>query len=77
MTTERREGAQRAYQVLKIDELTRLSATGEIERYYRLQIKTRGGVVRTVDVGERDFTEEKVAQVLKETAAVADKILSL
>ena len=65
------------YKVLSIDELSRVSDTGGIERYYRHRIKTQGGVIRTVDVDEKDFTAEKVAPILLAVAQEADKILKL
>ncbi len=65
------------YKVLKIDELTRVSDVGGIEHYYRHQIKTKGGVVLTVDVSEKDFTAEKAAPILAKKATEADKILAL
>lgn len=65
------------YKVLKIDELTRVSDVGGIEHYYRHQIKTRGGVVLTVDISEKDFTAEKAAPILVKRATEADKILAL
>lgn len=64
------------YKVLKIDELTRLSDTGGVERYYRHTIKTKGGVTLSVDVSERDFTEEKAPAILTKKAQSADKILA-
>lgn len=67
---------ERAYEVLRITELVRPSAEGGIEKYYRHTLKTRAGTVLTVDIGERDFTPEKAAPILKERAANADKILS-
>jgi len=69
--------SQKAYKVLKIDELTRVSDTGAIERYYRHQIKTKGGTVLTVDIDERNFTAEKAAPILEKKAVEADKILAL
>jgi hypothetical protein len=69
--------AQKAYQVVKIDELTRIGDDGRPERYYRHTIKSRGGVRLTVDIQERDFTAEKAAPILEKHAAEADKILSL
>ena len=63
------------YKVLKIDELTRASDTRGIERYYRHQIKTKGGVVLTVDIDQDDFTEEKAGPILLAAAQNADKIL--
>ena len=65
------------YEVLKIDELTRVSDTRGIERYYRHQIKTKGGVILTIDIDEADFTEEKAAPILLARAQNADKILKL
>lgn len=65
------------FTVLKIDELTRLSDTGGIEKFYRHQIKTKGGVVLTADISEKDFTAEKAAPILEKHATEADKILSL
>lgn len=65
------------YKVLKIDELTRVSDTGGIEHYYRHQIKTKGGVVLTVNISEQDFTAEKAAPILLKKAVQADKILAL
>ncbi|GAJ18393.1 unnamed protein product [marine sediment metagenome] len=66
-----------AYKVLRIDELTRVSDVGGIEHYYRHQIKTKGGVVLTVDISEKDFTAEKAAPILLKKAIEADKILAL
>jgi len=63
------------YKVLSIDEMTRLSDNGGIERYYRHRIKTKGGVVLTVDVDEKNFTPEKAAPLLEKAAVNADKIL--
>ncbi|MBA7592963.1 hypothetical protein ES708_35168 [subsurface metagenome] len=65
------------YKVLRIDELTRVSDVGGIEHYYRHQIKTKGGVVLTVNVSEKDFTAEKAAPILAKRAIEADKILAL
>lgn len=65
------------YKVLKIDELTRLSETQGIEKYYRHQIKTKGGVILTIDISEKDFTAEKAAPYLTLKAQEADKILAL
>lgn len=68
---------EKEYKVLKIDELTRMSETMGIERYYRHQIKTKGGVILTVDISEKDFTDEKAAPILLKKAQNADKILAL
>ncbi|MBA7481128.1 hypothetical protein ES707_16598 [subsurface metagenome] len=65
------------YKVLRIDELTRVSDVGGIEHYYRHQIKTKGGVVLTVNISEADFTAEKAAPILLKKAIAADRILAL
>lgn len=65
------------YKVLKIDEMTRMAEAGGVEHYYRHQIKTRGGVILTVDIDEKDFTPEKAAPILLAAATKADKILAL
>jgi len=65
------------YRVLKIDEMVRVSDTGGLEKFYRHQIKTAGGVVMTVDIPEKDFTPAKVGPVLAAKAVDADRIMSL
>lgn len=65
------------FKVLKIDEMTRLSESGGVEKYYRHQIKSRLGVVLTVDIAERDFTAEKAGPILEKHASEADRILAL
>lgn len=65
------------YKVLKIDEMTKLGELEGIERYYRHTIKTKGGIIRTVDISEKDFTAEKAAPILLKAAIEADKILTL
>ena len=66
-----------SYRVLKIDELTRMSETGGVEKYYRHQIKTKGKTILSVDISEDDFTAEKAAPILEKHAVEADKILAL
>ena len=65
------------YKVLSIDEMTRVSDVKGIEHYYRHRIKTKGGVVLTVNISESDFTPEKSAPILGAAAINADKILKL
>ena len=65
------------YKVLKIDELTRLSDMGGVEHYYRHTIKTTGGVILTVDIAQKDFTDKLAAPILLKAAQNADKILAL
>jgi len=65
------------YKVLKIDEMVRPGEVGGIEHYYRHTIKTKGGIVLTVDIEEKNFTAEKAAPILLKKALEADKILAL
>jgi len=65
------------YKVLKITEMIRPSDTEGIEKFYRHSIKTRGGTILTVDVNERDFTDDKAGPILAKKATMADKILAL
>ena len=65
------------YNVLKIDEMTRVSDIKGIEHYYRHRIKTKGGTVLSIDIDEKDFTAEKAAPILLKKATEADKILAL
>ncbi|OGN97551.1 MAG: hypothetical protein A2Y89_06710 [Chloroflexi bacterium RBG_13_51_18] len=71
------DGSQeKPYRVLKIDELVRVSDTGGVERYYRHQIRTRAGVVLSVDVLERDWTAKTAPAILLARAVEADKIFA-
>lgn len=65
------------YKVLKIDEMVRPGEVTGIEKYYRHTIKTKGGVVVTVDIDEKNFTPEKTAPILLKKAQEVDKILAL
>jgi len=67
--------AKGAYRVLKIDEMTRLAEAGGVEKFYRHQIKTAGGVILSVDIGAADFTPVKAAPILTAAAENADAIL--
>lgn len=68
---------EKSFKVLKIDEMVRMKPEGGIEKFYRHQIKTRGGTVLTVDIDEEDFTPEKAEPILARKATEADKIKSL
>jgi hypothetical protein len=65
------------YKVLKIDEMTRVDEVRGIVHTYRHTIRTKGGVVLTVEIDEKDFNAEKAAPILAKRAAEADKILAL
>lgn len=68
---------EKNFTVLKIDEMTRIGELDKIEHYYRHTIKTKGGVILTVDISEKNFTKEKAAPILDKRAVEADAILSL
>lgn len=71
------EKVTKEYKVLKIDEMVRPGEITGIERYYRITYKTKGGVVATTNVDEKDYTPEKVAALLTKLAQAHDKILAL
>lgn len=65
------------YKVLKIDQMIRPGEVGGVENYYRHTILTKGKTRLSVDIDEKDFTPEKVAQILLAAALNADKIKAL
>ena len=65
------------YKVLKITEMSRVADEGGIERYYRHSLKTKGGVIITVDIAAGNFTPEKAVPILQQAAKNADAILKL
>jgi len=65
------------YKVRKIDEMVKPGEVGGIERFYRHTIKTKGGVILTIDIDEKDFTPEKAAPILLKKAQEADATLAL
>lgn len=67
----------RQYEVLEAVERTRVNDVNEIERYFQVKIRTAGGVVRSVNVDEADFTPERVKPILDDAAQKADEILKL
>jgi len=67
----------KAFKVLWIDQLTRAGDTGGIERYNRVRFKTKGGLVRSIEIEEADLTEEKVNAILTKEAQRLDKVLGL
>ena len=67
----------REFEVLKIDELVRPSDRGGIEKYYRHTIRTRGGTVLTMDIGEGDMAKDKVSAALVKRATEFDAIKAL
>lgn len=70
------KAGQKAYTVLKIDELMRVGDMGTLEKYYRSTIKTKGGTVLTIDISEKNFTAALAIPILTAHAQEADKIRS-
>ena len=68
---------EKEYKVVKITEMSKISETEGVVRYYRHTIKTKGGTTLTIDIDEKDFTAEKAAPILLKKATEADKILGL
>jgi len=65
------------YKVLRIDEMSKIGDVGGVQKYFRHTIKTKGGMVLTVNIEEKDCTAEKAAPILLKKAVEADKILAL
>lgn len=65
------------YMVLSITEMTRIADVGGIEKFYRHRVKSKGGVVITVDIDEKDFTPELAAPILSAAAKNADAVKAL
>ncbi len=65
------------YKVLKISELVRPGEVSGVEKFYRHTIKTKGGVILSVEIAEADFTPEKSGPILLAAAKNADAILKL
>ncbi len=65
------------FKVLKITEMVRPGEVSGVEKFYRHQLKTKGGVILSVDISEEDFTPEKSAPILLAAAKNADTILKL
>ena len=63
------------YTVLKADELVRPGDLGRLDKYYRVSIKTAGGMTLSVDVSASDWTPDRVRPLLTAAAEQADKIL--
>ena len=64
-------------EVTRISEMSRLTAEGEVVKFYRHSVRTAKGASITVDIDEENFTAEKAEPILKAKAEAADKILSL
>jgi len=68
---------QKAYEVLRVDEMTRVAELGGIEHYYRHIVKAKGGSVFTVDIDDKTYWDEKAGPILLKKAQIADRALSL
>jgi len=64
------------YEVLRVDEMSRTDDFGKVEKYHRVRLKTKGSAVITVNLDDKDYTEEKAIPILRAAAQETDKILA-
>ncbi len=65
------------YKVLKISEMVRPGEVSGVDKFYRHTIRTKGGVILSVEIAEADFTPEKSGPILSAAAKNAEAILKL
>ena len=65
------------YEILWIDQLTRVADLGGIERYARVRFKTKKGILWNIDIDDPDLTPEKAAPIVEKKAKELDGIMSL
>lgn len=61
----------------RILERTRLTEKGELERIYRVEATTKGGIAFTLDLTEADADPKKAEVVLKAKATRLDTLKGL
>jgi len=66
-----------AYTVNKVLERMRLTDAGALEKVYRIEATTRGGIAFTMDLTEEEAAPESAAKTLKAKALSLDRLLSL
>jgi hypothetical protein len=62
------------YKVEDVTERTHITRSGLIQKMYRVVATSKSGTIFTVEIPEPDFTEEKVDEILKQKAALVEKI---
>lgn len=65
------------FMVLDVSQRVREADAGGVEKYYRIQYKTKGGVVDFANFSEDEYTEENVVATLTKLAQKHDKIRAL
>lgn len=65
------------YTVQKILERVRLTDAGALEKVYRVEATTAGGVAFTMDLTEVEAEPANAAKILKAKALSLDKLLTL
>lgn len=60
-----------------IVERTEITREGRVEKVYRASAYTASGVFFRIDIPEKDFTKEKVAQALSKKAQQIEAIKAL
>jgi hypothetical protein len=57
-----------------VTEMSRLSKTGEVQKFFRVSAVSTGGINFTLDVPEKEMKLEKVDQLCRERAQYLDSI---
>ena len=65
------------YTVKKVLERTRLTQTGTLEKYYRIEAETARGTPFTADLTEEQAAPDRAAGILSAKAASLDQLLKL
>jgi len=63
--------------IADVTEMTRLSKTGEIQKYFRVSAISADGINFTIDIPEKEIKIEKVDQLCRERAQYLDSIKSM
>lgn len=65
------------YKEVDIVERTHITKEGKIQKLYRVSAFTKSDVLFSIDVKEKDFTKERIAELLTEQAMLIEDIKAL
>ena len=65
------------YHDVDVIERTEITREGKVEKVYRVSASTASGVHFTLEIGEADFTEAKVNELLTKKATQLEDIKAL
>lgn len=65
------------YKEVEVTETTRITPRGKVETVFRVSAVTHSDVPFTVQIPEKDFTAEKVAEVLNAKAQTIEAVKGL